>query len=178
MGPIPLPILIPIPITIPIPILIPISIPIPTPIPIPKNQQIFANGFERVQASPITSITTCLQTGYFNYVVYFYIFTATSNLFLPILNIFMHIPNYFHVYLYIYLPIFTTKVWYLTTVYHISVVFYHSLPVFIYIYHKSVVFYYSLTQKCGILVQFTTKVWLEMYLKMRYKQTMYLMYLR
>merc|ERR1712002_1212921 len=60
--------------------------------------------------SAITSITTCLQTGYFKYVVYFYIFTATSNLFLPILNIFMHIPNYFHVYLYlfscIFIPIF------------------------------------------------------------------------
>merc|ERR1712208_134425 len=29
--------------------------------------------------SAMTYITTCLQTGYFNYVVYFYIFTATSN---------------------------------------------------------------------------------------------------
>ena len=68
----------------------------------------------------------------------------------------MYISTYFYIftpiciYFYIYLPIFTTKVWYFTTVYHISVVFYHSLPVFIYIYHKSVVFYYSLTQKCGI----------------------------
>merc|ERR1712208_279966 len=136
MGPIPLPILIPIPITIPIPILIPISIPIPTPIPIPKNQQIFANGFERVRASPITSITTCLQTGYFNYVVYLYIFTATSNLFLPILNIFMHIPRYFHVYLYLYL-----------------LRFYLYLPRFTYFYHKSVVFYHSLPQKCDILTK-------------------------
>merc|ERR1711984_22649 len=44
-----------------------------------------------------------MRSVYFNRVVYFYIFTATSNLFLPILNIFMHIPNYFHVYLYLYL---------------------------------------------------------------------------
>merc|ERR1712030_194050 len=44
-----------------------------------------------------------LRSVYFNRVVYFYIFTATYNLFLPILNIFMHIPNYFHVYLYLYL---------------------------------------------------------------------------
>ena len=44
-----------------------------------------------------------MRSVYFNHVVYFYIFTATSNLFLPILNIFMHIPNYFHVYLYLYL---------------------------------------------------------------------------
>merc|ERR1712055_254234 len=37
-------------------------------------------------------------------------------------------------------------------IYHISVVFYYSLPVFTYIYHISVVFYYSLPQKCGIYV--------------------------
>ena len=81
-----------------------------------------------------------MRSVYFNRVVYFYIFTATSNLFLPILNIFMHIPSYFHVYLYLYLLRFylyllrftyfylhllrfTTKVWYFTTVYHNSVIF-------------------------------------------------------
>merc|ERR1711895_238241 len=44
-----------------------------------------------------------MRSVYFNYVVYFYIFTTYFYLFIPILNIFMHIPNYFHVYLYLYL---------------------------------------------------------------------------
>merc|ERR1712208_96131 len=51
------------------------------------------------------------KTGYFNYVVYFYIFTATSNLFIPIFNIFRHIfmyiYTYFHVYFYLFLHIST-----------------------------------------------------------------------
>merc|ERR1712055_814563 len=79
----------------------------------------------------------------------FYIFTATSNLFLPISHIFMYISTYFY--------IFTTKVWHFATDCHKSVLFYYRLPQkcgillqFTDIYHISVVFYYSLTQKCGI----------------------------
>merc|ERR1711936_636718 len=87
------------------------------------------------------------------------------DIFLPILNIFIHISTYFHVYFYIFscifllistylpqkcgiLPQITTKV----------CCIYHSLPVFTYIYHKSVVFYYSLPQKCVVLLQIATKV--------------------
>merc|ERR1711936_414049 len=58
-------------------------------------------GMSNVSRSKI--LFRLMRSVYFNRVVYFYIFTATSNLFLSILNIFMHIPNYFHVYLYLYL---------------------------------------------------------------------------
>ena len=57
----------------------------------------------KVSPLPDYDMRISMRSVYFNYVVYFYIFTTTSNLFLPILNIFMHIPNYFHVYLYLYL---------------------------------------------------------------------------
>merc|ERR1711984_75078 len=152
----------------------------------------------------------------------------------PILNIFMHIPNYFHVCLYLYLTyldifscIFIPIFMYISTYFYIfllistylllfstylciflliSTYFYIFSAIFMYIstyfhvyfylflhiYHKSVLFYYRLPQKCVVLLQIATKVWyfttvyrylphkcgLEMYLKMRYKQTMYLMYLR
>merc|ERR1712002_995563 len=106
---------------------------------------------------------------------------GTSNLFLPILNIFMHIPNYVHVCLYLYLTylnIFSCI--FIPIFMYISTYFYIFLPIFTYIYHKSVVFYNSLTQKCSILLQFTDiyhisvvfyysltqKCGLEMYLKM------------
>merc|ERR1711947_67658 len=57
---------------------------------------------------------------------------------------YLFLPNFMYIctYFYLYLPIFTTKVWYFTTD-----------------CHKSVLFYYRLPQKCGILLQFTTKVW-------------------
>merc|ERR1712055_138459 len=48
-----------------------------------------------------------------------------------IFYIFMHIPNYFHVYFFL----------------------------FLHIYHKSVLFYYRLPQKCVVLLQIATKVW-------------------
>merc|ERR1711936_197104 len=93
------------------------------------------------------------------------------DIFLPILNIFIHISTYFHVYFYIFscifllistylpqkcgiLPQIATKVCCFTTDCHKSVVFYNRLPqkcvVFTTDCHKSVVFYHSLPQKCGI----------------------------
>merc|ERR1712055_1182521 len=118
-----------------------------------ERVRVGSSGFERHQ---LHLLLPAFKTGYFNYVVYFYIFTATSNLFLPI---FMYISTYFHVCLYLYLTyldifscifipifmyistyfyIFTTKVWHFATD-----------------CHKSVLFYYRLPQKCGILLQFT-----------------------
>ena len=94
-----------------------------------------------------------MRSVYFNHVVYFYIFTATSNLFLPILNIFMHIPSYFHVYLYLYLLRFYLYLPRFTYFYLYLLRFYLYLPRFTYFYHKSVVFYHSLPQKCDILLQ-------------------------
>merc|ERR1712030_155760 len=81
--------------------------------------------------------------------VYLYIFTATPNLFLPILNIFMHISTYFHVYLYLFSCIFLLISTYLP----------QKCGIFATDCHKSVLFYYRLPQKCGILLQFDTKVW-------------------
>merc|ERR1712208_274809 len=93
------------------------------------------------------------KTGYFNYVVYFYIFTATSNLFIPIFNIFRHIfmymYTYFHVYLYLFLHIST----YLVLFSCISLHIFMYISTYFYIFcHKSVAFYHSLAQKCGIIV--------------------------
>merc|ERR1712105_393967 len=100
--------------------------------------------------------------GYFNREVYFYIFTATSNLFLPILNIFMHIPNYFHVYLYLYLTyldifscIFIPIFMYISTYFYIFILISTYLLLFVHIFTY---IYLYLPQKCGILQQIATKV--------------------
>merc|ERR1712030_152306 len=87
---------------------------------------------------PILNIFRHIST---HFHVYFYLFLHIYHIFVPI---FMYISTYFHVYfylflhiysyLYIFLPISTTKVWYFTTD-----------------YHKSVLFYYRLPQKCGII---------------------------
>merc|ERR1712082_298276 len=83
----------------------------------------------------------------------------------------IHIPNYFHVYLYLYLTyldifscmfipifnIFRHIFMYIYTYFHVY--FYLFLHISTYFYHKSVVFYSSLPHKCGILLQIATKVW-------------------
>merc|ERR1711936_1316890 len=65
---------------------------------------------------------------------YFYIFTTTSNLFLPILNIFMYIPSYFHVYLYLYLLRFDLYLPRFTYFYLYLLRFFLYLPIFIHIF--------------------------------------------
>merc|ERR1711984_47626 len=94
--------------------------------------------------------------GYFNREVYFYIFTWASNLFLPILNIFIHIPNYFHVYLYLYLTYLDIFSCMFIPIFNI---FRHIfMYIYTYFHHKSVVFYNRLPQKCVVLLQIATKV--------------------
>ena len=87
-----------------------------------------------------------MRSVYFNHVVCFYIFTATSNLFLPILNICMHIPNYFYVYLYLYLTyldIFSCI--FIPIFMYISTYFYIFTPIctyFLHIYSYFHVYFY------------------------------------
>ena len=69
------------------------------------NTQIRLNPLEsvagiQVERHQLHLLLPAFKIGYFNYVVYFYIFTA-------ILNIFTHISTHFHVYFYLFLPIFT-----------------------------------------------------------------------
>ena len=95
----------------------------------------------KVSPLPDYDMRISMRSVYFNYVVYFYIFTTTSNLFLPILNIFMHIPSYFHVYLYLYLlrfylylPRFTYFYLYLLRFFYIYLYLYIFSSIYTYFY--------------------------------------------
>merc|ERR1711970_671406 len=77
------------------------------------------------------------------------IFTYIYHIFLPILNIFIHISTYFHVYFYLFLHIYHII---LPIFMYISTYFHVYFYLFLHIYHKSVAFYHSLAQKCGIIV--------------------------
>merc|ERR1712055_1221901 len=71
----------------------------------------------------------------------------------------MYISTYFYLISCIFIPIFI----YISTYFYIFILISTYLLLFVhistYIYHKSVVFYNRLPQKCGILLQFDTKVW-------------------
>merc|ERR1712030_159803 len=85
------------------------------------------------------------------------------HIFLPILNIFIHIYTYFHVYFYLFLHIYHI---FLPISMYISTYFHVYFYLFLHIYHKSVAFYFRLPQKCvafttvyRYLPIFATKVW-------------------